>query len=215
MRSVLHKLALSGLVLSAWVVLAVLLAACGGSTDGSSEPSEPLATQTPPTSVSTTENPSTSNPPTTAAIPEDAVALDQLVIVGVDFGDDGFVSVQNRASTDADVNGIYICQFPEYTDLGGVVAGGVIAAGATVEVPASVVGGLVFEGGEAALYANANDFGSADNIFAYVQWGSGGARAEVAAAANIWPGADVSVIPDPSYNNIELEGDPVDPENWS
>ena len=186
------------------VVLALLLAGCGG--DDSSEPAEPQATEAPATSSTTS---------TTVPIPQDAVALGDLVIVGVQFGDGGFVRVQNRGSTDADVNGIYICQFPQYTDLGVEVIGGVIDAGATVEIPASAVGGLSSDGGEAALYANNNDFGSPDNILAYVQWGTGGARAEVATAANIWPGPEVFVTPDPEYNDIVLEGDPVDPENWS
>lgn len=189
------------------LVLALLLAGCGGDdADETGEPEESQTTQAPETSSTTS---------TTLAIPQDAVSLAELQIVGVQFGDDGFVRVQNRGSTDADVNGIYICQFPQYTDLGGEVAGGVIAAGATVEVPASAVGGLSAAGGEAALYSNNRDFGSPDNIFAYVQWGTGGARAEVATAANIWAGADVSVIPDPAYNDIVLDGDPVDSENWS
>lgn len=197
------------------LVLAVLLAACGVGSEGSSERSEPLTTQPSTTSTSTTASPSRSNPATTAATPEGAVALAQLVIDRVEFGDEGFVRVENRGATDADVNGTYICQFPQYRDLGEVVPSGVIAAGATFEVPAAVVGGLASVGGEAALYSNANDFGSADNILAYVQWGTGGARAEVATAANIWAGADVSVTPDPEYNDIVLEGDPADPENWS
>ena len=143
------------------------------------------------------------------------MALGELQITGVQFGDGGFVRVQNRGDADANVNGIYICQYPQYTDLGGEVAGAVIPAGSTVEIPASAVGGLSVEGGEAALYANNTDFGSPDNILAYVQWGTGGARADVATAANIWAGPEVSIIPDPAYKDIVLDGDPVDPENWS
>ena len=189
------------------LVLALLFAGCGGDdSDESGEPAEPQATETTPTSSTTS---------TTVPIPQDAVALGELQIVGVQFGDSGFVRIQNRGSADANVNGIYICQYPHYTDLGTEVTGGLIDAGATVEVPASAVGGLSAVGGEAALYANNSDFGSPDNILAYVQWGTGGARAEVATAANIWAGTDVSVTPDPAYNDIVLEGDPVDPENWS
>ena len=186
------------------ILLALLVAGCAG--DDSDESFEPQVTEAPATSSTTS---------TTVPIPQDAVALGDLVITGVQFGDEGFVRVQNRGSTDADVNGIYICQSPQYTDLGTEVTGGVIAAGATVEIPASAVGGLSSDGGEAALYANNSDFGSPDNILAYVQWGTGGARAEVATAANIWAGPDVSVTPDPAFNDIVLEGDPVDPENWS
>ena len=128
------------------LVLALLFAGCGGDdSDESGEPAEPQATETTPTSSTTS---------TTVPIPQDAVALGELQIVGVQFGDSGFVRIQNRGSADANVNGIYICQFPQYTDLGTEVTGGVIDAGATVEVPASAVGGLSAEGGEAALYAN-------------------------------------------------------------
>lgn len=186
------------------LTLALLLAGCGG--DDSDDTAEPQPTEPAPTASTTS---------TTVPNPQDAVGLGDLVIVGVQFGDGGFVRVQNRGSTDADVNGIYICQFPQYTDLGTEVTGGVIDARATVEIPASAVGGLSSAGGEAALYANNSDFGSPDNILAYVQWGTGGARAEVATAANIWAGPDVSVTPDLAYNDIVLEGDPVDPENWS
>ncbi len=192
---------------TALLVLALLAAACGGDdADESLVGGEPQATEAVQTS---------STASTTVPIPQDAVPLGDLQIVGVEFGDTGFVRVQNRGTADANVNGIYICQFPQYTDLGTVVARGVIAAGATVEVPASAVGGLSDQAGEAALYANNADFGSPDNILAYVQWGSGGARADVATAANIWAGPGVSITPDPSYDDIVLDGDPADPEAWS
>lgn len=194
-------------VTTALLVLALLAAACGGDdADETVDPVEPQATDAAQTSPTTS---------TTVPIPQDAVPLGDLQIVGVQFGDTGFVRVQNRGAGDANVNGIYICQFPQYTDLGTLVTRGVIAAGATVEIPASAVGGLSDQGGEAALYANNADFGSPDNILAYVQWGSGGGRADVATAANIWAGPGVSITPDPSYNDIVLDGDPADPEAWS
>lgn len=195
---------------TALLVLALSAAACGGDdADGASDPAESPATEAVQTS------PTTSTTSTTAPLPQGAVPLGDLQIVGVEFGDTGFVRVQNRGTAEANVNGVYICQFPQYTDLGTVVTRGVIAAGATAEIPASAVGGLSDQGGEAALYANNADFGSPDNILAYVQWGAGGARADVATAANIWAGPDVSITPDPSYNDIVLNGDPADPEAWS
>lgn len=192
---------------TALLVLALLAAACGGDDgDDTTDPGDPQATEAVETSSTTS---------TTAPIPQDAVSLSDLQIVGVEFGDTGFVRVRNIGTADANVNGVYICQFPQYTDLGTVVTRGVIAAGATVEIPASAVGGLSDQGGEAALYANNTDFGSPDNILAYVQWGTGGARADVATAANIWAGPDVSITPDPEFNDIVLNGDPADPEAWS
>lgn len=189
---------------TALLVAALSAAACGG--DDADQPADPG--QSPTTQA-------LQPPSTTVTIPTDAVPLGDLQIVGVEFGDTGFVSVENRGSADVNVNGVYICQFPQYTDLGTVVTRGVIAAGATVEIPASAVGGLSDQGGEAALYANNADFGSPDNILAYVQWGTGGARADVATAAGIWAGPDVSITPDPAYNDIVLTGDSADPEAWS
>ena len=76
-----------------------------------------------------------------------------------------------------------------------------------------VLGGLAVDGGEAALHSG-SDVTNPDTIFGFVQWGSGGVRADVAAEAGIWP-AGASVEPDPAFNSIELFGDPADPENWS
>ena len=206
------------LLMSATLLGVLLLVSCTSDTVGE-------AVGDADTPSSTTSVPETTAPPQTAStavttstttpIPDDAFALGELVIVGVEFGEGGFIRVENRGVTDADVKGIYICQFPQYSDLGAQVPNGVIAAGDIFEVPAAAVGGLSKAGGEAALYANDNDFGSPDNILAFVQWGTGGARAEVATAANIWGGADVSVSPDPGFNDIVLNGDPADPEAWS
>lgn len=190
------------------LALALLSASCGNSDDATAtgNPAEPPTTEATQTSAPTSTLPS---------IPEGAVALGELQIVGVEFGDSGFVTIENRRAVAADVHGIYIYQFPQYVDLGDEVPGGVIPAGATAEIPASAVGGLNAEGGEAALYANNADFGSPDNILAYVQWGTGGTQAEVATAANIWASPEIAVTPDPAYNDIVLNGDPADPENWS
>ena len=70
-----------------------------------------------------------------------------------------------------------------------------------------------FDGGEAALHSG-SDVTNPDTIFGFVQWGSGGVRADVAAKAGIWPDG-ASVEPDPAFNSIELFGDPADPESWS
>ena len=101
----------------------------------------------------------------------------------------------------------------QHIDLGEQLGGLALGPGESVEVPAAAIGGLNIEGGEAALYS-APDFTNPEAIIAFVQWGTGGARADVAAEAGIWP-ADASVEPDPQFNSIELFGDPADPEAWS
>ena len=90
----------------------------------------------------------------------------------------------------------------------------VFLAGARVQVPASVLGGLDAATGEVALYRG-NSFSSADAILSYVQWGTGDhERASVAAEAGLWPSAEVTVTPDPALPSIEAGGDPTDPELW-
>jgi hypothetical protein len=150
---------------------------------------------------------------TTVTIPEAATEIPNLQINLVEFGDAGFVQIVNNGDTDASLDGIILCQFPTYVDLGEMVEGGIIPAGGAAKIDAVTMGGLNITGGEAALYT-AQDFTNPDAIFAFVQWGSGGDRHEVATAAGIWP-AGASIEPDPAYNNIELFGDPADPESWS
>lgn len=186
-------------------VLAVLAAGCSDDSgdDVSPETSEAAETTT------------TTEPGTTAPIPESGEELIDLQINFVEFGDAGFVQIVNNGGSDADLNGIFSCQFPTYTDLGTVVDGGVIAAGGTVQIPAAIMGGLDAASGEAALYQG-NNFGSPDSILSYVQWGTGGhERSSVAVGADLWPSVDETVTPDPAFNSIELFGDPVDTENWS
>lgn len=189
-----------------FAVVALLGAACGD--DGDAAPDEEEAP-----GVTDAAESSTTAPTTTATIPEGGEALVELQITAVTFGPEGSVTIQNRGADDADVSGISICNRPNYADLGDLVAGGVIAAGASVEIPAASLGGLAEAGGEAALY-NGSDFESSDAIFSYVQWGGGGGRGAVAADAGIWPAADAAVTPDPEFGGIELFGDPVDPASW-
>lgn len=200
-------------ILSLVLGLALVAAACSGddSDDGTgaadSSGGDDESTQT-----ETDETTSTA-PSTTATIPETGEALAGLRISGVHFGDDGSVVVTNLGGEDIDVDGIFLCQFPTYVDLGTIVEGGTIPAGGSAEIPAAFAGGFDEAGGEAALYQG-DDFTSSDAILAFVQWGSGGARGGVAAAAGIWPGPDVTVTPDSGFGSIELFGDPADPESW-
>jgi hypothetical protein len=195
-RSTRLAIALIGVVLMA--------AACSSSGDANDEA----------TPAQETEQTSTTAPSTTAAAPEGSGSVDGLTIVAVDFADGGSVVLENRGSEALDVSGAFICQFPTYVDLGTLVDGASIEPGASVTIAGSDIGGLAVDGGEVALYSNDADFGAADGIVAFVQWGVGGARGDVAAQAGLWPAADVTVIVDPAINGIELFGDPADPENW-
>lgn len=196
--------------LTTLVLLVALLAAGCSSDDGDSLPADDSDVST---SDTAEDDPGTTAPTTTVTIPEAATEIPDLQINLVEFGDAGFVQIINNGDSDASLDGIILCQFPTYIDLGEVIDGGTIAAGATAQVDAATLGGLNVAGGEAALYT-ARDFTNPDAIFGFVQWGSGGARHEVATAAGIWP-AGASIEPDPAFSNIELFGDPADPESWS
>ena len=193
------------------LILAVgmLAAACGGDSGEALPAEEPDVSPT----VTVDDDQGIAAATTTVTIPEAATAIPDLQINLVEFGDAGFVQIVNNGDTDASLDGIILCQFPTYVDLGEVVDGGTISAGGTVQIDAATMGGLNTTGGEAALYT-APDFSNPEAIFGFVQWGSGGTRHEVATAAGIWP-AGASIEPDPAYSNIELFGDPADPESWS
>lgn len=198
-------------LLTLFAVFALVAAACGGGDDTAGDDLPPVEDGVTPEGTIDTE-PTETAPPTTDTIPPEAVELPDLQIVFVEFGDEGFVEIANVGDTDADVDGIQLCQFPTYLDIG-PIAGGTIAAGESIRVSASGIGGLSADGGEAALYSSP-DFTNPEAIFGFVQWGTGGARAEVATEAGIWP-AGASIEPDPAFNSIELFGDPADPESWS
>ncbi len=202
------------LIVSLLALFALVAAACSSdSDDGATAATDDDAGESTAEVVDADDEPTTAAPTTTEASPEGTVLINDLQISIVEFGEDGFVEIVNSGDEDVDINGIWLCQFPSYVDLGTVVDGGLIAAGTSVQIPAGVAGGLDIAGGEAALYTS-RDFGNSDEIFAYVQWGSGGGRADVAAGAGIWP-PGASVTPDPEFGNIELFGDPADPESWS
>ena len=190
---------------------ALLAAACGGSDDSADVDRASGGSGDTSDSSSDTE-PEETVPPTTDTIPPEAVELPDLQMVFVEFGDDGYVEIANVGDTDADVSGVQLCQSATCVDIAPIAAGS-IPAGASILVMASVLGGLAVDGGEAALHAG-SDVTNPDTIFGFVQWGSGGVRADVAAEAGIWP-AGASVEPDPAFNSIELFGDPADPESWS
>ena len=187
----------------------LLVAACGD--DGG--PDDDAG----PTSAPSGENTSTTTtvPATTAPPPESGEALEVLQLNVVEFGDDGYVEIINTGGDDVTLAGIFICEFPDYADLGDVADAATLAGGDTLRIPASVLGGLSADDGEAALY-DGDDFASSDAMLSYVQWGTGGhERASVAVEAGLWPAEDVFVAPDPAFNSIESGGFAADPEGWS
>mgnify|MGYP001160759232 FL=1 len=188
---------------------ALLAAACSG--DDSAGVDRVSAGSGDASDSATDAEPEETVPPTTDTIPPEATELPDLQMVFVEFGDDGYVEIANVGDADVDAGGVQLCQSATCVDIGPIAAG-TIPAGTSILVMASVLGGLTFDGGEAALLSS-RDVTNPDMIFGFVQWGSGGVRADLAAEAGIWP-AGASVEPDPAFNSIELFGDPADPESW-
>lgn len=182
-------------VLAAVVLLA---AACGGG-DDSDGSAEPAASNSDGSAESTSST-------TTAAIPEGGASVEGIQLSAVVFGDAGHVTVTNTSAVEVNLDGLWLCNRPAYTPLTGS-----LAPDASIEIPATEMGGLSADGGEAGLYSS-RSFDSSEAMIDYVAWGSGGGRAGVAVDAGLWPeGVTVS----PTAELIELFGAPGDPEAWS
>ena len=189
--------------------LSLLVAACGD--DGGDDESSGATTAAPDDATSTT----TTAPATTVPPPESGEKLEDLQLNVVEFGEDGFVEIINTGGDAVTLAGIFICEFPDYADLGDVADVATLGGGETLRVAADVLGGVSIDDGEAALY-DGDDFASSDAMLSYVQWGSGGhERASVAVPAGLWPSVDVFVTPDPAFYSIESGGFAADPEGWS
>lgn len=168
------------------LVLALLAAACGGDDDDSSSGSATTSDDAP----SEVEE----DPPAGAAVGD-------IVVADVNF-DTGVAVLRNDGSEAVELGGHWLCDRPSYVEL----SSGVLAPGETREVS---LGGFDAAGGELAVYTS-SDFGSADDMIAYVQWGSGGGRASVAADAGLWSGDPVM----PAGSSITLTGSGGSAESW-
>ncbi len=153
-----------------WLVLATSLAvAAAACSDSGGDDEAPPATDAPPV--------------TDEAPPADA-GDGGLAITEVVFGDDGHVTITNTGGSDASLDGMWLCNRPQYLALSGS-----LAAGESTEIPASDIPPLGADGGDLGLYTAA-EFGSPDAIVDYVAWGGGGGRLTTAVSAGIWPDGD-------------------------
>jgi ABC-type glycerol-3-phosphate transport system substrate-binding protein len=200
-------------LLAAFAMVVVLASACGGQDDETADDPVPDDVDSNADVTVPDDDSAATATTTTVTIPPEATEIPDLQIVFVEFGEVGYVVIANQSDEAVDLSGIQLCQFATCADLGTVVDGGSIPAVESAEIPAATIGGFRVDGGEAALFSSA-DLADPEAIFAYVQWGTGGAHGETAAAARIWP-SGASVEPDPAFNSIELFGDPADPESWS
>jgi hypothetical protein len=196
-------------------VLVLVIAACGDSSE------ETAAAETP-TTVGPTTVASDSGSDTTGGAA-------RLIVTSVGFGDDGFIAITNVGSVEGNLDGLFLCQRPAYHQLpdfpvapGATVA--VVAGDAAVEFPpeAGTIAGAVTAGGgfgslstdgEIGLYTSSN-FGDADAIISYVEWGSTGhGRSATAVDAGIW---DDGGFVDPAGGAlIVLDGTNPMSESWA
>ncbi len=107
-----------------------------------------------------------------------------LAITAVTFGGVGSVTLTNLGSEPVSLDGMWLCNRPQYLALSGE-----LAAGESTDIPAADLPPLNADGGDLGLYTDA-DFGNADAIVDYVAWGGGGGRLSTAVEAGIWPDGD-------------------------
>ena len=166
----------------ALAVAATLFAAGCSDSDSGSEPA-PATTQA---AAATTAAPATTQAPapaTTEASGEPAQATHaDVAITRVDF-ESGEVTVTNFGANTVSLEGLWLCQFPTYVELSGVLNGGATMA-------FGGIGTLDASSGEAGLYIG-NNFGDSETIVSYVEWGeSDHERSSEAARGGVWAEGD-------------------------
>jgi hypothetical protein len=175
------------------LVLTMIAAACSSEGDSSADDTSTTTSA----AASTTE--ASGN-----AVSDSSSAL---VIASVDF-DAGLIVLRNDGGDDYDLAGHWICNRPTYSQLPDEV----LAPGGIVEIDAAVIG-LTASSGEIALYKS-REFGSADDVLRYVQWGTDShGRTGTAVAGGVWQDGD---FVDNQGGNIESIGsNPISAADWS
>lgn len=182
-------------VRSVFVILALLVAACGGDADDTGT----TTTSIEPVTTEITEAVSTTVASTTT-LPETAAGA-RFVLTSVTFGDARMVVITNIGDETGSLEGHFLCQRPSYFALEPVaVPAGqsyAISTGGSVFLPPpgtiaaeepALIGGVDPEDGEIGLYSSGG-FADPGAILSYVEWGSTGhGRSSVAVGAGIWDG---------------------------
>ena len=143
------------------------------------------------------------------------LAAAQIVISEVDPAT-GTIELHNIGMAAADASGFVLCNRPSYEAIGNleVVSGEMM-------IPADSLLVVVWDAVAAAdaelgIYVD-NQFGNAESLISYIQWGSAGhGRESVAAAAGLWttgtflptPAADQTI----AMTGMDMDADPID--NW-
>ena len=141
-------------------------------------------------------------------------------------GEEQLVELKNLGGSPADLSGYWICNFPDYRQLGPgriIPAGGIVVVhlitGEDTDTDWYVQGLLLTLGlglGEVGLYLDSN-FGLSTSMISYVQYGGvAGGRASVAVVAGLWDAASSFVPVVVRGNSIEFSGfvPPYSPGDW-
>ncbi|HDH02736.1 MAG TPA: hypothetical protein ENH15_00645 [Actinobacteria bacterium] len=152
----------------------------------------------------------------------------QFAITEIVFGEGGYVVITNVGGSTASVGGLALCQRPFYFTLPDIELAPLesvwVAAGDGASLTASsAVAVLTANGslddfsrddGEMGLYLS-SDFGSAEAIISYVEWGSAGhGRSDVAIEAGLWEADAFIEIPDDAFGVQASAQAPSGPQDW-
>ncbi len=138
-----------------------------------------------------------------------------LVINEVQYGSRDLVEIYNNGNVSADLSSYWLCLGPgTYVQIGNLTpeSGNIeLAAGEFLVLPYT----MPDDQGGLGLYSE-NQFGNADALVDFVQWGAGGSpREDVAVAAGIWTAGEfVPTVALESYS-IEYDGDGDAASDWA
>ena len=127
----------------------------------------------------------------------------------------GSFELQNTGTETIDISSYYICTFPTYTQLSDLtVECGSLTLNPDETVVISDFSSFMSNDGELGLYAT-NNFGSAEAIVAYVEWGSSAhQRASVAIEAGLWT-ADNAASAFSNTESLLYDGEGNQATDWS
>jgi hypothetical protein len=206
------------------ILLALLVAACGGSTDPTSTTEAAADTATSvaaPETTTTTPAPETTTTEAQATTTVAAGGGAQFVLSTVVLGDGAMVVITNIGSESGNLGGFALCQRPNYFTLSdfevpagqsaAISLGGEIFEppdGALVIDEVARISALSPDSGEVGLYS-ISSFSTSDAILGYVEWGSSGhGRSSVAVAAGIW---ETGGFVETTAETTTLTADPLPP----
>ncbi|WP_350284460.1 hypothetical protein [uncultured Croceitalea sp.] len=154
-------------------------------------------------------------------ITEPVAEVRSVVINEVEYLVDDQIELYNNGNQTVDLANYWMCLGPgQYFRIGDsdatdIISGSVVLEPGEFLVIAPAVLDPSNEAGGLGLYANNDNFASADNIRSFVQWGAAGnAREVVAVEAGIWTAG--GFVPNvPNGASIAYDGEGNTPDDWA